>query len=148
MMRWLWVLAMGVMLGGCAFFHPVADVRMKAGDSVNPDSEDRASPVLVRLYELREPDAFRDAGFDALHEDPEAVLGDDLLGMEETMLRPGSDWYTERALADDTRYLGVTAAFRNIDDARWRLVRPADGIFFVPGIDLRVDGVGIRNRDD
>ncbi|MGM0433416.1 MAG: type VI secretion system lipoprotein TssJ [Pseudomonadota bacterium] len=148
MMRLLWVLAMGLLLGGCAFFHPVADVRMNAGDSLNPDSEKRASPVLVRLYQLRQPDAFRDAGFDALHEDPEKVLGDDLLGMEETMLRPGGDWYTERALAEGTRYLGVTAAFRNIDDARWRLVQPADGIFFVPGIDLRVDGVEISNRDD
>lgn len=142
------ILAMVLMLGGCAFFHPVADVRVTAGESVNPDSGERASPVLLRVYELRSRDAFRDAGFDALHDDPEAVLGDDLVGMEETMLRPGGSWHTERALQDGTRYLGVTAAFRNIDDARWRVTRPADGIFFVPGIDLRVNGVEIRDRDD
>lgn len=148
MKRLLGILAMGLMLGGCAFFRPVVDVQVTAGESLNPDSGDRASPVLVRLYELRKPDTFRDAGFDALHGDPEAVLGDDLLGMTETMLRPGGDWHMQRALSAETRYLGVTGAFRNIDDARWRVVQPADGIFFVPGIDLRVDGVEISNRDD
>ncbi|KAA8982816.1 MULTISPECIES: type VI secretion system lipoprotein TssJ [Gammaproteobacteria] len=142
------ILAMVLMLGGCAFFHPVADVRVTAGESVNPDSGERPSPVLLRVYELRSRDAFRDAGFDALHDDPEAALGEDLVGMEETMLRPGGSWQTERALQEGTRYLGVTAAFRNIDDARWRVTRPTDGIFFVPGIDLRVDGVEIRDRDD
>ena len=148
MMRLLWIVVMTLMLGGCAFFHPVADVHVTAGESVNPDSGERASPVLLRVYELRSRDAFRDAGFDALHDDPEAALGEDLLGMAETMLRPGGSWHTERALQDGTRYLGVTAAFRNIDDARWRVIRPTDGIFFVPGIDLRVDGVEIRDRDD
>lgn len=147
-MRLLWVMATVLMLGGCAFFNPVADVRVTAGESLNPDSGERASPVLLRLYELKSRDAFREAGFDALHDDPEAVLGDDLLGMEVTMLRPGGSWHTERALQDETRYLGVTAAFRNIDKARWRMIRPADGIFFVPGMDLRVEGVEIRDRDD
>ncbi|MEQ6885538.1 type VI secretion system lipoprotein TssJ [Salicola sp. Rm-C-2C1-2] len=148
MMRLLGALAMGLMLGGCAFFRPVVDVQVTAGDSLNPDSGDRASPVLVRLYELRKADTFQDAGFEALHGNPEAMLGDELLGVTETMLRPGGDWSTQRALSAETRYIGVTAAFRNIDDARWRVVKPADGIFFVPGIDLRVDGVEISNRDD
>ncbi|WP_148416944.1 type VI secretion system lipoprotein TssJ, partial [Haloferax sp. KTX1] len=123
------VLGTVLMLGGCAFFHPVADVHVTAGESVNPDSGDRASPVLLRVYELRSRDTFRDAGFDALHDDPEAALGEDLVAMEETMLRPGGSWHAERALQDGTRYLGVTAAFRNIDDARWRVIRPTDGIF-------------------
>ncbi|XOZ32451.1 type VI secretion system lipoprotein TssJ [Halomonadaceae bacterium KBTZ08] len=147
-MRLLCALVMGLMLGGCAFFHPVADVQVSAGEEVNPDSEGRASPVLVRLYELKAPDAFKDAGFDPLHGDPESVLGDDLLGMKETMLRPGESWHIERALKDETHYLGVSAAFRDIDDAHWRVVRSTNGIFFVPGIELRVDGVEIKNRDD
>ncbi len=105
---------------------PPTIVKLTAIASVdtNPDGNDRASPVAVRIYSLRSLAAFESADFYSLFEQDTATLGMDLAGKEEFILSPGQSSPLEKTLGDDVRYIGVIAAFRDIERASWRASVP------------------------
>jgi type VI secretion system protein VasD len=88
--------------------------------SVNPDSRGRPSPVVVRLYELKSMAAFNGADFFSIYERDKETLGAELLAREEFLLRPGEKRQLERKLQPETTYVGVIAAFRDLEHAQWR----------------------------
>ncbi len=98
------------------------DARLVASASLNPDPSGRASPLVVRLYELKDRQAFDRADFFDLWDNEAATLGQDLVARDEIQLEPGQQRKLERHLDDATRYLGVVAAFRDLDNADWRSV--------------------------
>ena len=91
---------------------------------VNPDASGRPSPVVVRLLELKNLAAFQSADFFSLSERGKETLGAELLAGEEIVLQPGEQRRFERPLQDDTRFVGVIAAFRDLDRAHWRASLP------------------------
>ncbi len=95
-----------------------------ASVDANPNASDRASPVAVRIYSLRSLAAFEAADFYSLYDQDTATLGADLAGKEEFILSPGQSSPLEKTLADDVRYIGVIAAFRDIERASWRASIP------------------------
>lgn len=88
--------------------------------SVNPDSRGRPSPVVVRLYELKSLAAFNGADFFSIYERDKETLGAELLAREEYLLRPGEKRQLERKLQPEATYVGVIAAFRDLEHAQWR----------------------------
>ena len=46
----------------------------------------------------------------------------DLVGREEIMLNPGESRPITKTLAPETRFIGVFAAYRDLERARWRAV--------------------------
>lgn len=96
------------------------EIKLSAGRDVNPDGADRASPVLVRLYQLKDIAKFGSTDFFALYEDDKAVLGDDLLKKLELTMAPGEIKNIGFEAEKDTRFLGIVAAFRDLDSAQWR----------------------------
>lgn len=95
-----------------------------AAAGLNPSVNDRPSPLLLRIYELRSPTAFNQADFMALYEADQATLAADLVLREELMLQPGESRPFNKQLAAETRYIGVVAAYRNLERATWRAVVP------------------------
>jgi type VI secretion system protein VasD len=95
-------------------------IHIVAGAQLNPDARMRPSPVVVRVYELKSLAAFNGADFFALYEKEQETLGADLIGREEYHLRPGETRPYQRQLQPDTKFIGVVAAFRDIETARWR----------------------------
>lgn len=93
-----------------------------ASADVNPDSEGRPSPVVVRIYQLRGDAEFNDARFFALYDNESATLGASLIMRDERTLFPGQRAPLDLALAPDARFLGVVAAYRDIRSSRWRTV--------------------------
>jgi type VI secretion system protein VasD len=93
-----------------------------ASADVNPDSQGRPSPVVVRIYQLRGDAQFNDAGFFALFDNEKSTLGEDLIMRDERTLFPGQSAPLSLALAPDARFLGVVAAYRDIRSSRWRAV--------------------------
>jgi type VI secretion system protein VasD len=94
---------------------------MEASLYLNPDPGGRPSPVVVRVYQLRSPGAFQNADFFPLYDNEIATLGQNLITpAEEFQLQPDEsrEYKTELDLA--TKYLGVIAAFRDLENARWR----------------------------
>ena len=109
-------------LSGCSGGPSAIRVKgsMETTADLNPDPGGRPSPVVVRVYQLRSPGAFDSADFFALYDNEIATLGQNLITREEFELQPGEsrEYNTELDLA--TKYLGVIAAFRDLENARWR----------------------------
>ena len=94
---------------------------------VNPDVNNRASPVVVRLFELKSVGTFNESDFYGLFENYESVLGNDLLGSEQFQLNPGEKRIFKHKTAAGTQFIAVIAAYRDLDQAGWRdfIVLPA-----------------------
>ncbi|KIQ31222.1 type VI secretion protein [Variovorax paradoxus] len=116
----------GLALAGCASKPVVTPVSLTlvAGADANPDARGRASPLTVRVYALKSPGPFEGADFFSLFEKDQATLGAELVQREEMLLRPGESKKLDLTLPADAKAIAVMAAFRDLDRARWREVRP------------------------
>jgi type VI secretion system protein VasD len=117
-------LSVALLLLGCAGAPKPTQVSgtIEASGQVNPSASRRPSPVLVRVYELKSVAAFNSADFMSLYQGDQATLAADLVGREEFVLSPGMSKPYAKTLSPDTRFLGVTAAFRDLEHATWRSV--------------------------
>ena len=97
---------------------------LNAADNLNPDARRRASPVVLRLYELKAPTLFEQADFVTLFEKEQAALAAELIGRDEMVVKPGDKKTITKTLSPDARAIGVMAAYRDLERARWRAVIP------------------------
>jgi type VI secretion system protein VasD len=109
-------------LTGCGSSPTRIEANIVAAADLNPDYSGQASPLVVRLYQLKSPVAFNNASFFALYDSDAAALGDDLKGREEIELKPGDNLEIERELQPETRFIGLLAGYRDIENASWRAV--------------------------
>lgn len=122
-------LALAAALGGCASPKPPPpptqiDGRIEAAADLNPSVSKRPSPLVVRIYELKSAAAFNAADFVSMYQNDQAQLGAELVAREELMLQPGQRLPYAKTLAPETRYLGVIAAYRDLERARWSAIAP------------------------
>ena len=119
-----------LLLGSCAPPPPkppnptIVQATIVATSDVNPDARGRASPVVVRMFELKTLGAFKNADFFSLFDHDKETLGNELLAKEEFMLRPGEKQHFDRQLQADTRFVAVVAAFRSLEKSTWRASMP------------------------
>ena len=109
-------------------------VKVKAmisvAEELNPDYQGRSSPVNVIVFQLASSDAFENSDFFSLY-DPEAtVLGGDLLGRTQLLLKPGEEREWDVEFDRETRFVGIIAAYRDIENAQWRSIEalPTKGL--------------------
>lgn len=93
---------------------------LNATNAINPGLNQRAAPVMVRVYELKSSTAFDAADFFALHDKEREVLGADLLHRDEFQIRPGERVQLSRKLTPGIRRLAVTVAFRELERSIWK----------------------------
>ena len=102
-----------------------AYIEFEALNSVNPDSDNRASPVVIRMFKLADARQFRREDFLNLYENAEQRLGNDLLDtivLKE--LAPGETRVEAIALTPETKYIGLLAEFIQYEDAKAIMVLP------------------------
>ena len=87
---------------------------------VNPDHAGRPSPVVVRVYQLRAPGPFLNADFFDLYDSANATLGQNLIIWEEFEFQPGETIEYNTKFDSDTKYVGVIAAYQDLENAHWR----------------------------
>jgi type VI secretion system protein VasD len=95
---------------------------IEASANINPSVSQRASPVMLRIYELKTAAAFNSADFVSLYQRDQAELAADLVAREEMVLAPGESRPYAKTLAPETRFIGVMAAFRDVERAKWRSI--------------------------
>jgi len=117
------------LLAGCATDEPkptppppptVVQLRIEALPDINLDGEGRPSPLLLRVYQLKELAAFNGADFFQLYQNEKSILGADVAGKEEFILRPGEKREVSFEAKPEAKAVGVFAAYRNLDSAQWR----------------------------
>ncbi len=128
----LFILTMTLLLSACGSDPPkeepkppetpktTIDVDIVISTLVNPDIDGRPSPIVVRLYELKNIGKFEEADFYKLFEDHEGALGGDLLASEKFHFKPGDTKTIAHEVSPDTKFIAVTAAFRDFNKAVWR----------------------------
>ncbi len=97
---------------------------VQASTDVNPDLRRRPSPILLRLYELKAAAVFSNLDFMSLFQRDQAELGADVVAREEFILQPGESRKLDRTVDAQARFVGVFAAYRDLDRARWRALAP------------------------
>jgi type VI secretion system protein VasD len=97
---------------------------LTGGADQNPSASGHASPVAIRLIQLGGTGSFERADVYAVQNREKATLGDDDLGSEEFVLRPGETRSITRELKHGAQFVGVAALFRDIDRAQWRAFKP------------------------
>ena len=118
------------------------DGRIIVGQNANPGYGGKPSPVVLRIYQLKAPSLFESADFFSLYDDDKAVLGEDLLSREQLDVRPGDVLSYQRDWDQKTRYVGVLAAFRDIENATWHAVVPVPSKGAVPLV-VQVDELSV-----
>ena len=151
------VLAVSLPLGACASdpepLPPPPPTRLEAtieaSTYINPDIRNRPSPVVIRLYELESETNFINADFFDLYDDQETTLLGMIVRRDEFAVMPLDKLTVERQLQPSTRFIGVIAAYRDIDRTMWRDVSPIE-----PNqtnrlaVHLLPDGIAIRQAGE
>lgn len=137
-------------LSGCSFMQSPPktriDLHLTGSDKLNKDLHGRPSPIVLRLYELKNPVAFEHAEFFTLYQQPQETLTLDLIAQEEVELRPGERRELNLIASLEGRYLAVLAAYRNLPDVAWRVVVPLhEGE--LNRIYMQLDELGISRED-
>lgn len=138
-------------LGGCSVLSPNSDLTkldlsLQGSDRLNPDLNGRPSPIVIRLIELKHPVAFENADFFSLYQRPKESLSPDLVIQEELELRPGEQRDLKLFVQEDSRYVGVLAAYRDLPESNWRFVIPLQRKA-QNRIELTLDERGIQSSD-
>lgn len=116
-----WVAVVLLALAGCGGSSPTKiQVDFTAGNGVNPNSKGQASPVVVRVYALQQTDSFTGAQFWDLYLQDQNTLGAAMVSKNEFELTPGEQKQFVREVEKTTKFIGVMAAFRDIENAQWQ----------------------------
>jgi type VI secretion system protein VasD len=125
------ILAIVVLLAGCAPKPPPPPppppeltLTIAAGRDQNPNAAGQATPVAVHVYQLAATTRFEQAEVFALLEREQAALGDELAGSETVIVTPGERKVISKPLKPGVAAIGVAVAFRQIDEAAWRVSAP------------------------
>lgn len=100
------------------------DIQLSASATVNPDAHNRASPVMVRVYELKTPAAFESSDFFTLFDKDREALASDMTARDEFVLKPGDKVSLKREAKADTRFVAVLVAYRDLERSLWRATSP------------------------
>lgn len=134
------------LLGGCSGLTKV-DLSLESSNKLNPDLNGRPSPVVLHLIELKHPVAFENADFFSIYQHPRETLTPDFIRLEELEMRPGERRSVKFSVAEDSRYLGILAAYRDLSGGEWQTVIPLR-----PkkkhNVSLYLDERGIRGAGD
>jgi type VI secretion system protein VasD len=93
--------------------------------SSNPSGSGQSLSTVVRIYQLKTPQAFDQLDYAQLQTNDLDTLKADLLGSTDLVLRPNANASISEPMSDDAEYVGIVAFFRDEGkDARWKLVLP------------------------
>ncbi|MDO3720171.1 type VI secretion system lipoprotein TssJ [Marinobacter sp. chi1] len=122
-------LSLGFLLSACQASHEkplletTAELEFVVASYVNPDADNRTSPLNITLLRLRDDRQFEQEDFIDVYLDPAKHLSGDLIGKQSLQeLLPGESRVEHLELAEDVRYLGVVAAFSDYKHAESKLV--------------------------
>lgn len=111
-------------LSGCTVANlavsPYEKVTLVGADDLNPDINGRPSPVQVKVLHLSTRATFDNLSFEELFYNAKNLLSDELLLEQGYTLQPKQKIKQKLPVDKGTRYVAVLAAYRDIDNSRWR----------------------------
>lgn len=99
-------------------------LRIQASPSLNIDDEGRSLALVLRVYKLRNAEAFLAAPYSAFGDAAaeKERLGEDLVELREIQLVPGQVIDTLEKVRREAPYVGVVALYMRPTPQRWKLL--------------------------
>ena len=123
------VLLSAVLLSGCSTTAKMLNLDtevvldFQVWPKINPDDNGRASPLVVRMYELKDSRQFLSEGFIDLFEESTERLGADLVAERRLReLTPGLNRTETFLLGPEVKYIGLLGEFIQYENAQARVV--------------------------
>tara|TARA_R110001592_G_scaffold61009_1_gene185789 strand:+ start:1734 stop:2150 length:417 start_codon:yes stop_codon:yes gene_type:complete len=97
---------------------------IQATTVLNPDIKGEYKPVNIKVFYLKSDTEFSQAGFADLYKYTDKALGDSILHISTHQLLPGQSIELEEEVPMGLKYIGVVAAFRHLENAIWKDIKP------------------------
>ncbi|MWP50316.1 MULTISPECIES: type VI secretion system lipoprotein TssJ [unclassified Gilliamella] len=97
---------------------------LKARAELNSDDDGRSSPVVIRIYQLKDADNFNAASYQELVDNDSEILQESLIESKEVVLKPDTSISIDTPFDKKADAVGVIALFKepNLKDNSWRIV--------------------------
>ena len=136
-----------LLLAGCAQLR----TSIVTTADMNKDINGQPSPIVVKIYELSQADAFNQGNFFTLFDSPQTALQSQLLNTREVVLAPAETKHVWLSLNPQTRYVGIVAGYRQLNNTTWRAVIsvPAQKStqYMGLGLDISLSASGVSVRE-
>ncbi len=108
----------------------VVHLQFRARAELNPDEDSMALATRVQVWQLKDRKAFDKADYNALVDNAEATLSDDLVAKKEIQVRPEQTLTFTMPMDEQAQYVAVVAQYRTPDVRKndWRLVLSRDDL--------------------
>ncbi|MFL9996956.1 type VI secretion system lipoprotein TssJ [Paraburkholderia sediminicola] len=101
------------------------NVDLVSRSSLNANGAGQSLSTVVRIYQLKTPQAFQQLDYTQLQTNDLDALKADLLATKDIVLRPDASASVSEPMNSAAQYVGVVAFFRNAGkDSMWKLVIP------------------------
>lgn len=97
---------------------------LKARAELNTDDDGRSSPVVIRIYQLKDADNFNAASYQELVDNDSEILQESLIESKEVVLKPDTSISIDTPFDKKADVVGVIALFKepNLKDNSWRIL--------------------------
>lgn len=117
--------SMNAAVGGYLGLDTDLEIEFKVDADINPDELDKASPLFIRMYELKTKKMMKKADFIEIYERDKEVLGADLVNSHKLKrFKPGDNRTEHFVLDEKTHYVALYAEFLEFKDAKYKLIIP------------------------
>jgi type VI secretion system VasD/TssJ family lipoprotein len=96
---------------------------LTASSRLNPGEHGESLATTLRVYQLKDTAKLIESTLDRILDDDKAVLGEDLISMQELTLYPGERAAPAMVRAEGATSLAVVAMFRRPVGPSWRAIR-------------------------
>jgi len=112
-------------VGGLLNLDTDLEISFVVKPDLNPDDRKVASPLIVRLYQLKSDTIFVRSNFIDLYERDKEILGETLVSSQKLKrIKPGESRNESFVLNDDTRFIGLYAEFLQYKTAAFKVIMP------------------------
>lgn len=117
--------SMNAAVGGYLGLDTDLEIVFKVDADINPDELDKASPLFIRMYELKSKKMIKKADFIEIYERDKEVLGADMLAVHKLKrLKPGESRTEHFVLDGKTQYVALYAEFLEFKESKYKLIIP------------------------
>ncbi|EHU5127087.1 type VI secretion system lipoprotein TssJ [Vibrio vulnificus] len=135
-----------MLLSGCSLWGgdaiPRLTVDVVAAANINPNLDGKPSPVEVRVYQLKDSEAFNQADFLQLYSDEQGTLKAAMIATRHLpSALPGESKRESFNLNAETKFVGVIAGFADFREAKNKAIYPINAF---ENIRLKIDLDGVN----
>ncbi|MGC3962155.1 MAG: type VI secretion system lipoprotein TssJ [Rhodocyclaceae bacterium] len=118
-----------------------------AREGINGDDKERSMSVVVRVYQLKDPQTLDAATYEQVLADDAALLKDSLIASKALVLRPGATVSLDEPLDKATQAVAVVAFFRKESrDDPWKVVIPRGDLSDDKPFKVSIVGFAVRRE--